>query len=181
MRLARSACCWLPGGAAAADAVSLAPANWDQGLKLAEAHDRNPDPTIVEIDLTARVADVEVASGQTVQAWTYDGGIPGPLIRAHVGDRVIVHFTNELPQPTTIHWHGVRVPIEMDGVPDISQPEVETRRDVHRTTSWCAMRDSTGITRTSCRRRRWGSAFTARCWSMIPPTAWVSSTNSPSS
>jgi FtsP/CotA-like multicopper oxidase with cupredoxin domain len=51
--------------------------------------------------------------------------IPGPLIRAHVGDRVIVHFTNDLPQPSTIHWHGVRVPIEMDGVPEISQPEVK--------------------------------------------------------
>ena len=79
----------------------------------------------MEIDLTARLADVEVAPGKIVKAWTYDGGIPGPLIRAHVGDRVIVHFTNDLPQPTTIHWHGVRVPIEMDGVPDISQPEVK--------------------------------------------------------
>lgn len=110
---------------AAAEPVSLAPANWDQGLKLPEAHDNNPDPKIVEIDLTARIADVEVATRHTVRAWTYDGGIPGPLIRAHVGDRVIVHFTNDLPQPTTIHWHGVRVPIEMDGVPDISQPEVK--------------------------------------------------------
>ena len=95
------------------------------GLKLVEARDKNPDPKIVEIDLTARVAEVEVAPGKTVQAWTYDGGIPGPLIRAHVGDRVIVHFTNDLPQPTTVHWHGVRVPIEMDGVPDISQPEMK--------------------------------------------------------
>ena len=104
---------------------SLAPSGWDAGLALAEARDRNPDPSIVEIDLTARVADVEVAPGKVVHAWTYDGGVPGPLIRAHVGDRVIVHFTNDLPQPTTIHWHGVRVPIEMDGVPDISQPEIK--------------------------------------------------------
>ena len=108
-----------------AEPVSLAPANWDQELKLPEARDNNPDPNIVEIDLTARVADVEVATGQTVRAWTYDGGIPGPLIRARVGDRLIVHFTNDLPQPTTLHWHGVRVPIEMDGVPDVSQPEVK--------------------------------------------------------
>ncbi len=112
-------------GAAAADSASLAPVNWDQGLKLPEARDRNPDPKIVEIDLNARIADVDVNGEHTVRAWTYDGGIPGPLIRAHVGDRVIVHFTNDLPQPTTIHWHGVRVPIEMDGVPDVSQPEVK--------------------------------------------------------
>ncbi len=111
---------------AAAESASLAPANWDQGLRLAEAHDRNPDPKIVEIDLTARIADVEVGNNHSVRAWTYDGSLPGPLIRAHVGDRVIVHFTNDLPQPTTVHWHGVRVPIEMDGVPDVSQPEVKT-------------------------------------------------------
>ena len=104
---------------------SLAPPGWDAGLMMAEARDRNPDPSIVEIDLTARVADVEVATGRIVHAWTYDGGMPGPLIRAHVGDRLIVHFTNDLPQPTTIHWHGVRVPIEMDGVPDVSQPEMK--------------------------------------------------------
>jgi FtsP/CotA-like multicopper oxidase with cupredoxin domain len=109
----------------AASAPSLAPPGWDHGLALAESRDRNPDPKIVEIDLTARVAEVEVAPDARVRAWTYDGHLPGPLVRAHVGDRLIVHFTNNLPQPTTIHWHGVRVPIEMDGVPDVSQSEVK--------------------------------------------------------
>src|SRR4051812_48263875 len=89
-------------------APARAPAGWDRDVKLAEASDRNPDPKIVEVDLTARLAEVEVGPGKKVQAWTYNGGFPGPLIRAHVGDRVIVHFTNDLPQPTTIHWHGVR-------------------------------------------------------------------------
>jgi FtsP/CotA-like multicopper oxidase with cupredoxin domain len=117
------------GTAAARQSAALAPADWDQGIKLAEAVDRNPDPTVVEVSLTARIAEVEVAPDKRVQAWTYDGGIPGPLIRAHVGDRLIVHFTNDLPEPTTIHWHGVRVPIEMDGVPGISQPEMK-RGDV---------------------------------------------------
>ena len=112
--------------AAADRGASLAPAGWDSGLKLKEPVDRNPDPSILEIDLAAKVAEVEVAPGLRVKAWTYDGGLPGPLIRAKVGDRVVVHFTNELSEPTTIHWHGVRVPIEMDGVPNISQPEVKT-------------------------------------------------------
>src|SRR5205085_7108209 len=103
---------------------SYTPDGWDRDIKLALAADQNPDPKVVEVGLTARLAEVELAPGKKVQAWTYNGGIPGPQIRAHVGDRVIVHFTNELPQPTTIHWHGVRVPIEMDGVPDVSQPEV---------------------------------------------------------
>ena len=103
--------------------ASLAPAQWDASIKLREAPDRNPNPHIVEIDLDARESLVEV-DGTQVQAWTYNGSIPGPLIRARVGDRLRVHFRNELPQPTTVHWHGVRVPIEMDGVPGISQPEV---------------------------------------------------------
>jgi FtsP/CotA-like multicopper oxidase with cupredoxin domain len=95
-------------------------------VALREAVDRNPDPTIVEIDLEARVAEVEVEAGLKVKAWTYDGGLPGPLIRTKVGDRLIVHFRNQLPEATTLHWHGVRVPIQMDGVPGISQPEMKT-------------------------------------------------------
>ncbi|MEQ1870722.1 MAG: multicopper oxidase family protein [Vicinamibacterales bacterium] len=105
---------------------SLQPQAWDAGLKLMEASDRNPDPRIVEVDVEARVETVELSPGLKVEAWTYNGGIPGPLIRARVGDRLIVHFTNRLPQPTTIHWHGLRIPIQMDGVPDVSQPAVQT-------------------------------------------------------
>ena len=106
-------------------AQSLAPSGWDAGLKLTEAADLNPDPKVVEVNLTARLAEVEVAPGKRVHAWTYNGGLPGPLIKTRLGDRLIVHFTNELKEPTTVHWHGVRVPIEMDGVPGISQPEVK--------------------------------------------------------
>src|SRR5262245_18030107 len=114
-------------GAATADrsSASPAPSGWTDELSLAEAADVNPDPAVVETTLTAREAEVEVAPGKKVHAWTYDGRLPGPLIRAHVGDRIVVHLKNELPAATTIHWHGVRVPIEMDGVPEISQPEVK--------------------------------------------------------
>jgi FtsP/CotA-like multicopper oxidase with cupredoxin domain len=105
-------------------AQSYAPAGWQDGVKLNEVADRNADPKVVEVDLVAKLAEVEVAPGKRVHAWTYNGGLPGPLIKARVGDRVIVHFKNELAEPTTVHWHGVRVPIEMDGVPDISQPPV---------------------------------------------------------
>jgi FtsP/CotA-like multicopper oxidase with cupredoxin domain len=107
-----------------ARAQSFAPAGWAEGLTLDEPADRNPDPAVVEVDLVAKLADVQI-DGKVVHAWTYNGGIPGPLIRTRVGDRLIVHFRNELDEPTTVHWHGVRVPIEMDGVPGISQPEVK--------------------------------------------------------
>ena len=105
--------------------TGYAPAGWDAGAQLAEVPDTNPDPNIVEVTITARLAEVEVAPGRKVRAWTYNGSIPGPLIRAQVGNRLIVHFTNELKEPTTIHWHGVRVPIEMDGVPGLSQDPVK--------------------------------------------------------
>ncbi|MBM3779775.1 MAG: multicopper oxidase family protein, partial [Acidimicrobiia bacterium] len=79
---------------------------------------------IVEVNLETRLAGVELGPGHRVEAWTYDGGLPGPLIRVNVGDRLIVHYRNSLPEASTIHWHGIRVPIEMDGVPGISQPPV---------------------------------------------------------
>ena len=134
--------------AAAQPNVSHAPVGWDAELRLSEISDRNADPGVVELTLTAKVASVDVGGVKRVTAWTYDGGLPGPAdSRARVGDRLIVHFKNELPQPTTVHWHGVRVPIEMDGVPGISQPEVRPARRSP-TTSFCATRASTGITRT---------------------------------
>jgi FtsP/CotA-like multicopper oxidase with cupredoxin domain len=114
-------CLLMPAFAAA---QSYAPVGWADQLTLNQPADRNPDPKIVEIDLTAKLADVQI-DGKVVHAWTYDGSLPGPLIKTRVGDRLIVHFRNELDEPTTVHWHGVRVPIEMDGVPEISQPEVK--------------------------------------------------------
>jgi FtsP/CotA-like multicopper oxidase with cupredoxin domain len=111
--------------AVSAAAQTYAPPGWADGLKLNELVDTNSDPRIVEVKLTAKLAEVEVAPGKRVHAWTYNGGLPGPLIKTRLGDRLIVHFTNELKEPTTVHWHGVRVPIDMDGVPDISQPPVQ--------------------------------------------------------
>ena len=108
----------------AAGAQSLQPPQWDAGIRMAEATDLNPDPDIVEVDFEARVATVEIAPGLKVDAWTYNGTIPGPTIRVKVGDRLIVHFTNNLPRPSTIHWHGLRIPIDMDGVPGYSQDPV---------------------------------------------------------
>lgn len=110
--------------ATAASAQSLQPAGWDADLRLATIVDRNPDPNVVEVDLESVVADVELSPGESVKAWTYNGSLPGPLIRAKRGDRLIVHFSNRLSSPTTVHWHGLRVPIQMDGVPEHSQPDV---------------------------------------------------------
>jgi FtsP/CotA-like multicopper oxidase with cupredoxin domain len=100
------------------------PAGFKDGVSLAEAVDKNPDPNVVEIDLEARPAPVELWPGYRTQVLTYNGSCPGPLIRAKVGDRVVVHFKNGLAEPTTIHWHGVRVPANMDGTPASQDPVI---------------------------------------------------------
>ncbi len=73
-----------------------------------------PSPEVV-IDLEARAADWEVAPGRTVRGWTFNGQVPGPTIEANVGDTLVVRLTNNLDEPTTIHWHGIRLPAAMDG------------------------------------------------------------------
>ena len=141
--------CTLPtAGLAQPKASSLAPAGWDDGIRLKALPDKNPDPHVVEVDLTARVADVEVAPGKTVRAWTYDGGIPGPLIRAHVGDRVIVHFTNDAAAADD-HPLARRARADRDGRRARHlAARGEARRVPSPTTSWCATPGCTGITRT---------------------------------
>jgi FtsP/CotA-like multicopper oxidase with cupredoxin domain len=57
--------------------------------------------------------------------WLYNGITPGPIIRAKKGQELIVEFTNNLTQPTTIHWHGIRNLNKMDGVPGLTQSAVE--------------------------------------------------------
>jgi FtsP/CotA-like multicopper oxidase with cupredoxin domain len=76
-------------------------------------------------DLTAEKIRWEVAPGQEVDAWAYNGQVPGPQIRVREGDRVRVNFTNKLEESSVIHFHGVAVPNGMDGVPFITQPPVK--------------------------------------------------------
>lgn len=80
--------------------------------------------TTREFVLTAREATPQVGSTPW-PTWTYDGGVPGPEIRITRGDRVRISLDNQLPQPTTIHWHGLAVPPAMDGVVGLSQPAVQ--------------------------------------------------------
>jgi FtsP/CotA-like multicopper oxidase with cupredoxin domain len=86
-----------------------------QGLTAIE--DEDPSTTAVRYTLSARAADIALGDdGKTTSMWTYNGTVPGPLLQARVGDDVTVVFTNDLDEPTTIHWHGMRVPNEMDGI-----------------------------------------------------------------
>jgi FtsP/CotA-like multicopper oxidase with cupredoxin domain len=101
------------------------PANFDAELALAEVTDQDPDPDTIEISLEASIKDIEFLPGIPTPAWTYNGSVPGPLIQATVGQTLLVHFKNSLPETTTVHWHGVRLDNEVDGVPGITTKAVE--------------------------------------------------------
>jgi FtsP/CotA-like multicopper oxidase with cupredoxin domain len=69
-------------------------------------------------------AKLRGADQPATDIWGYDGVVPGPVLRVRRGEEVRVRLTNGLPESTTIHWHGVRVPNPMDGVPHLTQPPV---------------------------------------------------------
>jgi manganese oxidase len=75
--------------------------------------------------MTAEIFDWEVEPDKVVEGWGYNGQIPGPLIKVDVGDRVRVHIENQLPMGTDVHWHGVRVPNDQDGVAPLTQPLIQ--------------------------------------------------------
>lgn len=83
------------------------------------------DGDVKVYDLTSAVTKWQVSKDQTVDAWTYNGTMPGPQIRVTEGDKVRVNIKNELPESTAIHFHGVMVPNAMDGVPFITQPPIK--------------------------------------------------------
>ena len=75
--------------------------------------------------LTAAITDWEVSPGKVVKAWTYNGMVPGPWIKVDPNDDVEVVLTNNLPISTDIHWHGVDVPNDQDGVAGITQDYIQ--------------------------------------------------------
>lgn len=77
-----------------------------------------------EFHLTASVINWEVEPGKFVEGWSYNGEIPGPVLKVNVGDNVRIVLKNELPESTTLHLHGVRVPNAMDGVDPYTQDPI---------------------------------------------------------
>jgi FtsP/CotA-like multicopper oxidase with cupredoxin domain len=77
---------------------------------------------VVSVELDACEVEWQFAEDRKIRAFAYNGEVPGPLIEAEVGDTVEVRLTNSLPQATTIHWHGVRVPAHMDGTEAVQAP-----------------------------------------------------------
>jgi uncharacterized cupredoxin-like copper-binding protein len=76
-------------------------------------------------NITASIIKWEVEPGKFVDGWAYNGQIPGPVLRANVGDKIRIVLKNELPESTSLHLHGVRVPNAMDGVDPYTQKPIE--------------------------------------------------------
>jgi len=79
---------------------------------------------VKEFHLTAAPVRTEFMTGRPVDAWGFNGSMPGPTIEITQGDRVRIFVKNGLPEPFSMHWHGLEVPIDMDGTPGISQEAI---------------------------------------------------------
>ena len=74
-------------------------------------------PRTVEVTITAEPTLLSIVPGVKTASYAYNGRVPGPTLEAYEGDHVIIHFRNKLPEPTTIHWHGMHIPATSDGSP----------------------------------------------------------------
>jgi manganese oxidase len=80
---------------------------------------------VKEFHLVAEPVVREIAPGMKANLWGYNGQSPGPTIEVVEGDRVRIFVTNKLPEHTSIHWHGQRLPNGMDGVTGLTQPGIQ--------------------------------------------------------
>jgi len=97
----------------------------------------------VEFTIVSKVVNWEVEPGKVVQAWTYDGVVPAPEIHVVSGDHVKIILKNELPQSTSLHFHGIQVPNVMDGVdPYTETPTVPGGEHIY---EWIAKGPAVGI------------------------------------
>ncbi|MGH9363766.1 MAG: multicopper oxidase domain-containing protein, partial [Thermoanaerobaculia bacterium] len=74
--------------------------------------------------IVAEPVKTEFLPGRPVDAWGFNGSVPGPTIEVNQGDRVRLVVENRLPEVFTMHWHGFEIPIEMDGVPGVTQDPI---------------------------------------------------------
>jgi len=82
------------------------------------------DGNIKVFTLRAEPVKTEFLPGRVVDAWGFNGSVPGPTIEVNEGDRVRIIVENHLPEAFAPHWHGLEVPIGQDGVPGLSQPPI---------------------------------------------------------
>lgn len=120
----------------------------------------DPDETKV-FQITASVTQWNILGNIAVNAYAYNGQIPGPRLALTQGDKIRIEFHNELPEPSTMHWHGLIVPNEIDGLSNITSPPVPPGAATPMP-SPSSNREHTSITATTTRTGSRGLGCTAR-------------------
>lgn len=108
-------------GASAASGALVRPSGSQVEATEAKRHSTG---RTTSVQLTATAGPVDLGGGTTAKTWTFDGRLPGKEIRLSAGDTLAVRLDNHLPAPTSVHWHGVALRNDMDGVPPVTQRAV---------------------------------------------------------
>jgi FtsP/CotA-like multicopper oxidase with cupredoxin domain len=113
------------GGVVAASRAGQAPpvGPGSAAVEAAEQARLATSGSTVTARLTAQPATLDLGA-RTVQTWAYDGQLPGPLLRATAGDLLRVTVDNRLPTESSVHWHGIALRNDMDGVPHLTQDPI---------------------------------------------------------
>jgi Putative multicopper oxidases len=117
-----------PAGAQVADRF-VSPE--DPAVAAAEAERRSASGSgsVRKVSLTATPGRLDLGGGVTVPSWAYEGKLPGNLVRVTAGDTLALTLANHLPRSTSMHWHGLAVRNDMDGVPGLTQRPIEPGAD----------------------------------------------------
>jgi len=111
--------------------LALAAAAWtgcgesDELFTLPQTTSITPTGKLREFALTARPMIHDLGDGVLVDAYAFNDQVPGPTLRVTEGDRVRITVTNELSEPTSVHWHGLHLPYQQDGAAPLNQPLIQ--------------------------------------------------------
>jgi FtsP/CotA-like multicopper oxidase with cupredoxin domain len=111
------------GGVSVAALTRPSPVSPHGALVAATERARARTGRVVERQLTAAPARIDIG-GRVVDTWAFNDSMPGPMIRATAGDELRIRLHNGLPDPTTVHWHGIALRNDMDGVPGVTMDAV---------------------------------------------------------
>jgi len=109
------------GPAAATPSEYISP----YGPEVREREDQRGPGPVRRLQLTATATTLDLGA-RKVKSWAYEDQVPGQALRVTAGETLALTLVNQLPQPTSLHWHGIRLRNDMDGVPGITQPPVKT-------------------------------------------------------
>jgi multicopper oxidase len=111
------------GGLAACSNPGSSVAVGAEAVRAAETARRPASQRVVTASLNPKAATIDLG-GTSVQTWAYGDSVPGPLLRARAGDLLRIRVDNTLPASTSVHWHGIALRNDMDGVPGITQAPI---------------------------------------------------------